>query len=98
MGENLEELGAWEWIGKIVEKATFIRLSAIEHKDISEEDYEVIKFYYRQWWEGAHPLYKSCTTITDEKATQGGLFAKLSDTTQGTKVVDYEAKNLNTEE
>ncbi len=35
-------------------------------------------------------------STTDETATQGGLFSdKMASTTQGTKVVDYEAENLN---
>lgn len=92
------ELDAWSWIGKVGEKITFIRLNAIEHRDISEDDYELLKVLYRIWWNGEHPYYKACMSTTDETATQGGLFAKMTDTTQGTKVVDYEAKNLNIEE
>jgi hypothetical protein len=94
---ELEELQAWEWVGKVAEKVTFIRLNAIEHRDISEEDYELLKILYKLWWNGEHPYYKACMSTIDETATQGGLFAKLSDTTEGTKVVDYEAKNLNTD-
>jgi len=98
MGENLEELDAWSWVGKVAEKVTFIRLNAIEHRDISEEDYELLKVLYKIWWNGEYPYYKTCMSTTDETAIQGGLFAKMADTTQGTKVVDYEAKNLNTDE
>ena len=96
MCENLEELQAWDWVGKVAEKVTFIRLKAIEHRDISEEDYELLKVLYRVWWNGEHPYYKACMSTTDETATQGGLFSdKMASTTQGTKVVDYEAENLN---
>lgn len=99
MGELGKELEEWEWIGKIVEKATFIRLNTIEHRDISEEDYELLKILYKLWWNGEFPYYKTCMSTTDETAIQGGLFSdKTTDTTQGMKVVDYEAKNLNIDE
>jgi hypothetical protein len=96
MGELEKELDAWEWVGKVAEKVTLIRLNAIEHRDISEEDYELLKILYKLWWNGEHPYYKACMSTTDETAIQGGLFSdKMASTTQGTKVVDYEAEKLN---
>jgi hypothetical protein len=96
MGEFEKELDAWEWVGKVAEKVTFIRLNAIEHRDISEEDYDLLKVLYKIWWNGEHPYYKACMSTTVENVIQGGLFTdRVADTTQGTKVVDYEAKNLN---
>jgi len=95
----MSELGAWDWIGKVAEKLTFIRLNAMDHRDITEEDYDLLKVLYKQWWLDIHPYYEARMSGTDETAIQGGLFTdKITSTTEGTKVVDYEAKNLNIDE
>ncbi len=71
-----EELQAWDWIGKVGEKITFIRLNAIEHRDISEDDYELLKVLYKVYWMGEHPYYQVKMNTTDEKVTEQGLFGQ----------------------
>lgn len=69
-----EELDAWSWIGKIGEKITFIRLNAIEHRDISEDDYELLKVLYKVYWMGEHPYYQAKMAGENEKTCQSDLF------------------------
>ena len=71
-----EELDALEWIWRMGENVTFIKFSVENHKDISDAEYDILKFYYRQWWLGTHPLF------TD----------KIADCYDGTKVVISESK------
>lgn len=87
------ELQAWDWVTKITEKLTFIRLNALDHRDITEEDYEILKVLYRQWWEGVHPLYQTEISDNDEKTVQQSALSDTpSDYHDGTKVVRYESE------
>ena len=70
------ELDAWNWMSKITEKLTFIRLSVIEKREISEEDYDLLKIFYRVWSNGEFPLYETKMHGTDDKAVQTQLFGR----------------------
>jgi len=75
-----EELNAWDWIAKINEKITFLRLNVLEHRDITEEDYDMLKVWYCQWWFGTHPFYTE-NVIQDDFSCQN-----VSTTSNGTIV------------
>jgi hypothetical protein len=69
-----EELDAWNWFGKVVEKATFIRLSVLDKRDISEADYDLLKVFYKIWHNGEYPLYQNKMEGSDTTAIQQPLF------------------------
>ena len=69
-----EELRAWDWIAKMAEKITFIRLNTLECRDITEEDYEILKIWYKQWWLGTHPLFQTKMDCKVENVSQADLF------------------------
>ena len=96
MGETeLVELEAWDWIAKITEKLTFIRLRVNEGVDITDEDYDILKMMFRLQWEGRHQLYLSKPDIKDETAEQQGLFGQNdTNTTDGTEIELLSADNL----
>jgi hypothetical protein len=68
------ELGAWDWMAKIIEKMTLIRLSVIDHKEIKEEDYPLLKIFFRIWDNGEFPLYETKVDKVAETACQKDLF------------------------
>jgi hypothetical protein len=72
------EMNFWDWLGRVVEKATFVRLNVAEHRDISEEDYLMLEFLYRDYYNGVFPLYVSKLALDDEKAVQSNLFTDIT--------------------
>lgn len=69
------ELGAWDWLAKVNEKLTFLRLSILERKEITDQDYEFLKPFYGIWWRGELPLYQTKLDLPVELSTQNTLFA-----------------------
>jgi len=87
MGGIEIELDAMEWLTQINQKLTFILLNIKEKRDISEDDYDILRFLHKDWFTGEHPLYKVQTTQAVETSVQQGLFADNSDkNTSGTNV------------
>ena len=68
------ELGFWDWFAKIIEKGTFLRLKVLNHKDITEEDYDLLREHFRIWYYGRHPLYQAKTEQKVEVVMQNTLF------------------------
>jgi len=75
------ELGFWEWCAKVAERLTFMRLNQIDHREITEVDYELLKVLYKPYYNGEYPIWQTKMEWTDETAVQQGLFAA------GTEVV-----------
>jgi hypothetical protein len=75
-----EELAYWEWVGKLTEKLTFIRLKVGDRKEISEEDYGLLECLHKLYFNGEYPLYQTKLDLVAEKACQNGLFDAISTT------------------
>ena len=87
-----EELNAWDWVAKMAEKITFIRLNVLDHRDITEEDYDILKIWYRQWWMGTHPLFQTKMEGNDETAVELGLFSDTSTIYPDGTEIEYTVK------
>ncbi len=72
--ENVE-LTFPEWRSKILEKLTFAQLKIADGKDITEEDYDLLRELYRVYHSGRYPLFGSKLQGDVELAIQQGLFA-----------------------
>jgi hypothetical protein len=81
------ELEFTDWIAKISERITFLLLNVKEKHDISDDDYAILEFLHRDWYNGVHPLYKTLPNTTAETSVQQGLFAdENSDNGVGTLI------------
>jgi len=84
------ELEFREWLPKISERLRLILYDIKGKTDITEEDYEVLKFFHKIYWMGEMPFYKSKLNLPTETATEIGLFAGQIDSTAGKGIeVDY---------
>lgn len=78
-----QELQYWDWLAKVTERLTFARLKVNDRKDISEEDYALLKVLFPIWYRGEYPLYKTIMEGTSQTVTQSSLFdAITTDTVQ----------------
>jgi hypothetical protein len=75
-----EELNFQEWALTVNQKLTFALLSIKEHKDITEADYDLLKFFHRQYYLGEIPLFKSKMDLPVENVSQTILFGQQSTT------------------
>jgi hypothetical protein len=76
-----------DWLPRISEKLQFILLNIKENRDISEEDYALLRVLHKAWFFGEYPLYKTQLAIKEELSVQQGLFAdNVADEEDGTKV------------
>jgi uncharacterized protein YfkK (UPF0435 family) len=72
---NTQELQPWDWLIQINQKLTFLQLKVINHKEISEDDYELLRVIYGIYWRGEFPLYQTQVAGTADTSVQTGLFA-----------------------
>ena len=93
------ELGFWEWCGKIAEKLTFIRLKVNDHKDISEDDYDLLRVLHKTHYNGEYPVFQSKMEGEQTIVMQNSLFDDntadvIVEVTDGTEVdtIDSEPK------
>ena len=63
MTPTSKELDMWEWLAKVNERLTLIRLSVIEHREIVEDDYELLRIFHKMWYNGEYPLYEQSFDI-----------------------------------
>jgi hypothetical protein len=75
-----EELNFQEWALTVNQKLTFALLSIKEHKDITEADYDLLKFFHRQYYLGEIPLFKSKLDLPVENVSQTVLFGQQTTT------------------
>jgi hypothetical protein len=68
------ELQFWDWCAKVAERLTFMRLNQIEHREINESDYELLKVLYKPYYNGEYVICQTKMEKTDETAVQQGLF------------------------
>jgi len=94
---NLTELQPWDWLIQINQKLTFLQLKVINHKEISEDDNELLKVLYRIYWCGEYQLYSPQVAGIAETSVQTGLFADRTAEVEpeiiGGKVIDVLAMN-----
>jgi hypothetical protein len=102
MGEvdSKVELQPWDWLAKVTERLTFIRLKVMDHKEIDENDYDLLRVFYGVYWRGEYPIYQTQAVGTVETSVQTGLFAdnvadNTAQSTDGTEVVSIEANQNN---
>lgn len=72
-----EELECLEWLIKMNERVTLILLKVKDKIDITEDDYDILRLWHRNWYEGVHPLYKTHKIADTQVFEQTGLFANL---------------------
>lgn len=86
-----QELQYWDWLAKVTEKLTFIRLKVGDRKDIGEEDYNLLRELFPVWYNGNFLIYQTKMEGLPITATQSTIFdAVLSDNTGGINIV-YES-------
>jgi hypothetical protein len=71
---EIEELQYWDWIAKITEKLMFMRLKVQDRKDISEDDWELLRVLYPLHYNGEYPLYVTKMEGTSQSVIQTNLF------------------------
>ena len=92
--ENVEqELGFWDWVAKVNERLTFLRLNVMDHRDVSETDYDLLKALFKIHHNGEFPLYKTATDIPVQTVSQINLFSDITSDTAlpivGGTVIEY---------
>ncbi len=70
------ELTYRKWLARVNEKLLFILMSIKEKKEISEQDYELLRAMHRAWYLGWHPIYahENPHVNTLEKVAEQGFF------------------------
>ena len=71
-----EELECWEWLAKVTERLTFLRLKVLDHKDITEDDNELLRAMFKVWHNGEYPIFAIKSAVSTEKARQSDLFSE----------------------
>lgn len=108
MGEEQvlkQELEMWPWAVKISEKLTFITIKVLNHQDIEEGDWDLLKILHKIFHNGEYPMYETKLNIPVEKSVQQGLFTDKSSNevtpeSNGIEIVkmDNELNNENNEQ
>lgn len=70
------ELDFWDWVAKVAERLIFMRLNVADHRDISEEDYCLLKILYKPWYCGELPIYQTKMESVSEIVSQANLFSE----------------------
>jgi len=75
------ELFFVDWIFKVAEKLILVNTSIKTQTElISSDEMEfVLRPLHKVWFMGEMPFFRTEVTMTDEIATQGGLFDKRTD-------------------
>lgn len=69
-----EELDYWGWALKINERLTFLILKVKDRREISEDEYQLLRVLYPVWWDGHYPLYQTKMEGIAVSTTQASLF------------------------
>jgi hypothetical protein len=77
-----EELSYWEWVSKMCERLTIIQLSVNNHKDLSDQDWDIVEQLHEYWWRGDIPFFKTVPDIKAEETIQQGLFEESAKITE----------------
>lgn len=67
------------WLPKVVERGTFLMLNVKDHVNIKENDMEVLKFFYKNYYNGELSQFasevQSSQEQTSQSVTQTNLFS-----------------------
>ena len=63
-----------EWLAKVTEKLMFYQLKKKEHKEITEEDYDLLYMMYKRYRNGEFQIFRHVPDVTAETTEQGFLF------------------------
>ena len=74
-----QELSEFDWIVKFNEKLTFILLNIKSHRDIKEEDYELLRVLFRIYCNGEYVIYETVADLPKISQTQQTLFGSVND-------------------
>jgi hypothetical protein len=96
------EVDYWQWCARVTEKLTFMRLKVADRKDISDEDYSLLKALYPVWYNGNYPIYQTKMEGTAVSITQASLFdsipsdtsVKCCENTDGTVIDNKETEPI----
>lgn len=96
MGEEIiirQELEGWDYIVKFSEKLHFICLNVLNKKEITDDDYALLKPVFLTWHRGEYLLYENKLGLTPQIVTEAGLFADTLavDTAQSTDGIEIES-------
>ena len=90
MAEEQVELSFWEWIAKICERLTFARLTVLDHKDIKETDYDLLKILFKPYYLGEYPIYVVKPELIVENVKQQDLFMSECPDKENGKIIENE--------
>lgn len=71
------ELQYWDWLAKVTERLTFARLKINDRKDISDEDYQLLKILLPIWYHGEYPIFQTKMEGTAISVTQMDIFSAI---------------------
>jgi hypothetical protein len=64
-----------EWMAKITEKLMFYQLKKKEHREITEEEYDLLFMMYKDYRNGEFQIFRNVPDIpdTNDKVTEQGF-------------------------
>lgn len=68
------ELDFWEWLAKVNERITFLKIRVLDHRDITDDDFCLLKVLYKPYYCGEYPLYQTKMDAVAENVIQNSLF------------------------
>lgn len=72
------ELDRWQWMCKKSEKFHNIIERVNNHRELSEEDWDLLRVEFRVYEDGSFPLFQSVLDLKRQDVTEVGLFADKS--------------------
>jgi hypothetical protein len=72
-----EELNFWDWCAKVSERLVFMRLNQLEHREITEGDYELLRVLFKPYYNGEYVIYQTIMEGTEPDVTQNSLFDSI---------------------
>lgn len=87
------ELDRWQWMCKKNEKFTNIIDRVNNHRDLSEEDWDLLRVEFGVYEDGAFPLYQSVLDLKRQNVTEVGLFASDKSGSEISENTDRSSEN-----
>ena len=87
------ELEPLEWIIKVNEKLTLIIRKIMDNKDLSEDEWELLRIWWTVQYNGEYPLYKKVIDEPSQTVTQIGLFSDVMSCSEEGMKIDYVIEN-----
>lgn len=92
------ELEGWNYVLKYQERLHFICLNVQNRKEITDEDYSLLRTVFKIAYDGEYPLYENRLDLPLTNAEQVGLFADksaVSTTAENSEVAEVTEKEAN---